>query len=150
MPHLWTGAGRRGVTLLELLIVLTLMGIAAAVVAPTLMRRFVASEPADVALIGGAKRLAVRRAEPLRLTVGDSGVWRLTTVSGAQAVDSGRAPELAPLTIEIDAVGGCVPARQAVVVIAFDPMRCMPVSRARQLDSAHAVIQRGSRSGSSP
>lgn len=135
-------------TLLELLIVLTLMGIAAAVVAPTVTRRFVSREPADVAVIGAAKRFAVRRAEPLRLAVGERGVWRLTSVSSAVLVDSGRADAMEPMTIEIDAIGGCVPARQSVVIIAFDPMRCMPASHAQQIDSARSVeaLRRGAAS----
>ena len=139
MPLSWPRSKRHGVTLLELLIVLTLMGIAAAVVAPTVTRRFVAAEPGDLAVIGAAKRLAVRRAEPMRLAVGDSGAWRLTSVATALLVDSGRVAAMDPMTIDIDAVGGCVPARQSVVIIAFDPLRCMTVSRAQQIDSARSV-----------
>ena len=144
---------RRGVTLLELLVVLVLMGIAAAGVAPAL-RPPLASRagdgrgPADVdELIATARRTAIRRGEPLRLRVATDGVWALVAFRDGTLLSGGRlaaATRLASrrrdatpgtsargtaLDLRIDAMGSCMPAGALDAQLnanrrVFDPLTC--------------------------
>jgi prepilin-type N-terminal cleavage/methylation domain-containing protein len=109
---------RRGVTLLELLIVLVLMGIAAAVVAPMLRLATPAVASPAAAVLQRARQAAVRRAEPLRVELAADGAWRLTSQRDGVAIDSGsvaRADIPASGLADagawlVDALGGCLPA----------------------------------------
>lgn len=135
---------RRGVTLLELAVVLTIMGVAAALVTPILSTRTSADTP-RAEIIAGARRQAIRRAEPLRLRIVDSGRWTLWAARDGVMLDSGTfTPASNPtaastesfsasLDVLIDALGGCVPtssvrsARTNVDVLpvaSFDPLTC--------------------------
>lgn len=126
------GRPRRGVTLLELVIVLSLMGMAAAVVAPVLTRRALADERPDLATLTNARRRAVQRAEPLRFVMQTSRAWRLTSMRDAAIIDSGtlaftasaHADGARSMDVTIDALGACIPARQASSIQLFDPLSC--------------------------
>ena len=142
---------RRGVTLLELVIVLSLMGMAAAIVAPVLARRAFTDERADLVALTNARRRAVQRAEPLHFVMQSSGAWRLSGARDAAVIDSGTvslassalassaiADGTSSMDVMIDALGACVPARQASSIQLFDPLSCavprdaMPRPEARQ------------------
>ncbi len=115
----------RGVTLLELLIVLVLMAVAAALVLPSFGRRDGPRETAPVALIASARRAAIRRAEPLRVRLRPDGAWSLTSQRDGATIDSGRARETLPATdVLIDALGGCVPSPQSATSAVYDPLAC--------------------------
>lgn len=115
----------RGVTLLELLIVLVLMAVAAALVLPSFGRRDGPQETAPVALITSARRAAIRRAEPLRVRLRPDGAWSLTSQRDGAVIDSGRVRESLPATdVLIDALGGCVPSAQTATAAMFDPLTC--------------------------
>ena len=115
----------RGVTLLELLIVLTLMGIAAAVVAPSFATRSAAPVASRVALVTSARRMAVRRAERLSLQLARDGAWTLRTLANGAVLDSGRVADSLPnAELLLDALGGCVPARGEAAGAPFDPLTC--------------------------
>lgn len=115
----------RGVTLLELLIVLTLMGVTATLVVPLFTQRTPRQEEASVALVTSARRTAVRRSEPLRIRLSPSGAWSVHAIRTGAIVDSGRVDDALPDTdLLIGALGGCMPARTAVRFAAFDPMTC--------------------------
>ena len=128
---------RRGVTLLELVIVLSLMGMAAAIVAPVLARRAFTDERADLVALTNARRRAVQRAEPLHFVMQSSGAWRLSGARDAAVIDSGTvslassalassaiADGTSSMDVMIDALGACVPARQASSIQLFDPLSC--------------------------
>ena len=128
---------RRGVTLLELVIVLSLMGMAAAIVAPVLARRAFTDERADLVALTNARRRAVQRAEPLHFVMQSSGAWRLSGARDAAVIDSGTvslassalassalADGTSSMDVMIDALGACVPARQASSIQLFDPWSC--------------------------
>lgn len=115
---------RRGVTLLELLIVLTLMGVAAALVAPALVRPTAAPAPAGREIVNRARQQAIRRGEPLRVSLRANGEWVLTAQRDGAVVDSGHAKDsLLPSDLLLDALGGCIPTagRDAR---AFDLLSC--------------------------
>jgi type II secretory pathway pseudopilin PulG len=111
-------------SLLELLVVLTLMGIASALVAPVFRSRSPAPERLDAAIVVAARQTAVRRAEPLRLRLLATGSWFLVAQGSGATVDSGHASGQLPATeLLIDALGGCVPVSQSRLR-EFDPLSC--------------------------
>jgi len=111
------------VTLLELLIVLVIMAVSAAMVAPVLSRREIDGRAADASWINAARHTAIRRGEPLRLERHADGAWRLTTQRTGTAIDSGRVDTArATMVLLIDALGGCVPA--TAMPLAFDALSC--------------------------
>ena len=140
---------RRGVTLLELLVVLVLMGLAAAVVAPTLVRsgppRLDDETDGDAArdagaLVANARRTAIRRGEPLRLRLASDGVWALVSFRDGGVISTGRtgvdSSEARALDLRIDAMGGCIPSgaydvRLQAAERAFDPLVCRADGDAR-------------------
>jgi type II secretory pathway pseudopilin PulG len=96
------------VTLLELLVVLVLLGLAAAAVAPAV--RAPVTEPGDprARTIAAARALAVRRAEALRLEIDAAGRWRL--LARDSVLQTGALPTGgAPLHLAISPLGICVP-----------------------------------------
>jgi len=128
------------VTLLELLIVLTLIGVTTALVLPVFGGRpgDEAGHEQDVArVLSTGRREAIRRAQTMRLTVAQQGVWTLRGVRDDVVVDSGRL-EVAnavdeagvgvdvTVDVTIDAMGGCLPAGRASAAPArsFDPLSC--------------------------
>lgn len=144
MPLLDPHQRRRGVTLLELLIVLTLIGVTTALVLPVFGGRpgDEAGHEQDVArVLSTGRREAIRRAQTLRLTVAEQGAWTLRGVRDGVVIDSGRlevanavsetaiaadVPVDVTIDVTIDAMGGCLPAGRASAAPArsFDPLSC--------------------------
>lgn len=133
MPQPCPQRVRRGVTLLELLVVLTLMGAAAALVAPAigLWPSAGASSPeaAVNAVLTSARRQAIRRAEPLRVRVAADGVWALVSQRDGLVIDSGRVTRndvepSATIDVLIDALGSCMPPAGQVSDAALDALTC--------------------------
>ena len=125
---------RRGVTLLELLVVLLLLGLA---VALTLPRLSVPRGPDDgdplarTAAMGRA--LALRRAEALRLEVDADGRWRLLARDSVlhRGAITGTIPGVAPLRLGISPLGVCVPEpTDSGAAPAWDAGACAPLARA--------------------
>ncbi len=141
------GSARVGVTLLELLVVLVLMGIASALVVPAL--RFPAASmgsddggslsrvqqsgliatPEVDGVLANARRLALRRGEPVRFRVSTDGVWAIVALNGGEAIQNGRVAQ--PLSwqpdLTIDAVGTCVLSPNVVPragAAAWDALAC--------------------------
>ena len=142
LPFRARRGARRGVTLLELLVVLVLMGVSAALVLPVLDRPDGAQRMTEAELISLARRMAIGRAEPLRLRLDSDGVWAVVSAREGTPIRSGRI-DLAPnaraaiatsrLDLSIDALGTCMPsadvARSALAANGnFDPLACEFVS----------------------
>lgn len=118
---------RRGVTLLELLIVLTLMGVAAALVAPVLVRPTPEPVSAGREIVSRARQQAVRRGEPLRVAMWANGSWVLSAQRDGAVVDSGHVRDSLPRAeLLMDALGSCVPA-EGRDARAFDLLSCSAV-----------------------
>jgi len=121
---------RSGVTLLELLVVLVLLGLAAAVILPSI--RF-PSRTGEGAPIARARAVAVRRGESVRLTVGETGVWSVVATADTAGVillagpgDRPSGPGAAR-SVVISALGLCMPEGPAAVgTPPWDPARCSP------------------------
>ncbi len=101
---------RAGLTLLELLVVLVILTIAAAVV-PLAWRPSRADDgnALDV-LTQRARREAIRRGEGLRLRVDTDGAWVLAARDGSDVLETGRiVPPAAAVSLRLDALGTCQP-----------------------------------------
>ena len=101
---------RRGFTLLELVVVLVLLGLTAAVAAPALRGPPSAAAGLE-SLLPTAREAAVRRGETVYLRVAESGDWRLAGASSAAdtAIASGRVAPFAglPLVLAVSPLGSC-------------------------------------------
>ena len=126
---------RRGVTLLELLVVLVLMGISAAVVIPALDPPVELRSDSASALVERARRAAISRGEPVRLRIEGDGAWALVSLRDGVPLAQGEAraeqqPTATSLAIDlrIDAMGSCTPASTLVGAtgdaVRFDPLVC--------------------------
>jgi len=75
-----------GYTLLEILVVLILMGLAAALVVPSVLPPREEDVPSFTALVQTTRQSAVRRGEVVYLTITTNGDWRL---DGAASLEAG-------------------------------------------------------------
>jgi len=122
---------RRGFTLVEMLVVLTLLGLAAALVAPAILPARHTDASQFAALVAASRDAALRRAEVMWLRVERSGTWRLDgDASAAQgAVATGRL-DVAPaggFTLVISPLGSCafdVRSDAAARAITLEPLTC--------------------------
>ncbi len=103
---------RRGVTLLELIVVLLVIAMSATLVIPALKQTMSGDDSinAELELLTQARRLATQRGEPLQLRVAGDGVWAVVSVRAGDVVSSGRSTaSLSWLpNVRIDAVGTCM------------------------------------------
>jgi len=121
---------RTGFTLIEMLVVLILMGLAAALVAPALIppRR----DASDLgALLGTAREAAARRGEVVYLQIEPTGRWRME--GGANPLEGTLAtgwiePFLTvPATLVVSPLGSCafdVRSAAAAQGVALDRLTC--------------------------
>ena len=126
--------GRRGLTLLELVVVLVLLGLALALSIPALVSPAGGAVDPLQAVVEGARRQAVRRAESLSLVVRPDGGWVLLAGErqAHETLLSGRLegiPPTAVLRVRISPLGACWPEPDGAQDgaggrAAFDPVRC--------------------------
>ena len=124
-------AARGGFTLLELVVVLVVLALAAALAAPALVRRPDARSGGLDALVLAAREAAARRGETMRLAIAGSGAWRLDgEASTAEApIQSGEIESFPglPFTLIVSPVGSCgFDARSAAAdsAVRLDPLTC--------------------------
>jgi len=119
---------RRGYTLLELLVVLILLGLSAAIVLPSLVTPHSDMTPLRE-LIAETQRVAAERGEVLYLHIDAGGTWQL---GGAGALEGslghGRLPQSpGPLTLIVSPLGSCAPDVASAgtgTARALDPLGC--------------------------
>ncbi len=119
-----------GFTLIEMLVLLVLLGMAAAVAAPAL-RSVLPARPALSSLVPAARDAAARRGETVYLRVAKSGEWRMegAASSAAGPLATGQVdpfPGL-PLTLVVSPLGSCafdLRSTQAARSIRLDPLTC--------------------------
>lgn len=102
---------RRGFTLVELLVVLVLMGLAIGLVAPALRPPEAPSESALAPLLRAGRSAAIRRGEPTLLTVERDGRWQLAgRASPGDLLADGRiAAPRARFSVVFSPLGTCAP-----------------------------------------
>lgn len=101
----------RGVTLVELLVALSLMGVVAALVLPTFSRPHEGGAPiGDV--VRAARGSAIARAQLLSLTVKDNGRWSVHPLppDDSLTILGGRLdrPPTAPFQLQLTPLGACL------------------------------------------
>jgi prepilin-type N-terminal cleavage/methylation domain-containing protein len=122
---------RRAFTLLELLVVLVLMGVAAAIVVPAFRSATRQPPPRLGQLIPPARDAAARRGEVIYLHVAASGAWRMDGAASPTTTPlaAGRIDAFAglPLTLVVSPTGTCafdLRSAAAARVIRLDPFTC--------------------------
>src|SRR3989449_4627516 len=121
---------RSGFTLIEILVVLILMGLAAALVAPALLPHH-HDQSALSALLGSAREVAARRGEIVYLHIDPTGQWRMGARANplAGTLATGSVPPFltASVTLMVSPLGSCafdVRSAAAAGAVALDPLTC--------------------------
>ena len=121
---------KNGYTLIEVIVVLVLMALATALVAPALVTpRDHTAAITDV--IGHGRALAIRRAEAVELRVAPSGAWRLDGIASSEAgplaTGTMTAPPAAAITLVFSPLGACAPdvaTAVAATSLHLNPLTC--------------------------
>jgi prepilin-type N-terminal cleavage/methylation domain-containing protein len=131
----FSGGRSLGYTLVEVIVVLVLLGVAATVVAPSLRSPRPEQSSSLRAVIGNAREAAVRRGEMVRLRIERSGAWHASAGSAPQTelLMSGRLSDTGELVdLILSPLGSCAQAPEALpaqALAAFDPLTCEIRSR---------------------
>lgn len=122
-----------GVTLVELLVALVLLGMGAAVVAPVF--RLPAPRTAEGDAVARTRALALRRAEAMTLVIGRDGAWTVHPARDGtgEALATGqlaaaRADSL-PRTLVVSPLGDCMALDAPAAGGTWDPVRCTVAGR---------------------
>lgn len=128
--------GRRsGFTLLELIVVLIVMGVAVGLVAPALVSPRDADIPQLIQLIRSARETAARRGETMFLGLSSSGEWRIDGANSAidGPVGTGRIAEYTGSagTLIVSPLGSCSFDVRSSQSFALDvnPLTCEAIQR---------------------
>lgn len=121
-----------GYTLLEVIVVLVLLAVAATVVAPSLLAPRLKQHSSSVlAVVGIAREAAVRRGELVRLQVDRSGAWRASAGAppNGELLMSGRLsnPRGSTADIVFSPLGTCAPTPESIPseeLVGIDPLTC--------------------------
>lgn len=120
----------RGVTLIEMVVVLVLIGLTAALAAPALLRP-ARAESGFRQLVSAARETAIRRGETVHLRIGASGEWRIEGSASAapEVLLAGRVDPFLehPLTVLLSPTGSCAldaPSTMTAGDIRLDPLTC--------------------------
>ena len=121
----------KGFTLLELVVVLIVLSLAAALALPALSRTPDRREGGLSVLLTTSREAAARRGETIRLSIAASGQWRMEGMASAREapIQAGQVdtfPGL-PLSIIVSPVGSCgFDARSArsASAVHLDPLTC--------------------------
>jgi prepilin-type N-terminal cleavage/methylation domain-containing protein len=125
------GRDTRGFTLLELVVVLIVLALAAALTAPALTRAPEHRESGLATLLTVSREAAALRGETIRLSIAGSGSWRMEGVTSAREapIQTGQVDSFPglPVTLIVSPVGSCgFDARSAgsAAEIPLDPLTC--------------------------
>ena len=124
-----------GLTLLEMVVALVLLGVVLALSVPALVPPRVGSADPLQQLLDTARRTAIRRAESLSLAVDADGRWVIASAdpSAPETVRSGRLDRspVAALRVTISPLGACATDGGARAAPVIEPVRCRPAGAAR-------------------
>jgi len=119
-----------GVTLIEMVVVLVLIGLTAALAAPALLRP-PPPESGLRELLSTAREAAIRRGESVHLRIGASGEWRIEGAASAtpEVLFEGRVDPFLdqPLTLMLSPTGSCAldaPSTASVQGLSLEPLTC--------------------------
>ena len=124
---------RRGYTLIEMLVVLVIMGLAAGLVAPMLLRPTTYDRQRQLtAVVQAARTTAANRGEVIYVRIEPTGEWRMEGggLPSEGKVASGRMDRLSttPLTLIVSPIGSCSfdvrSTATAAAIVRLDPLTC--------------------------
>jgi prepilin-type N-terminal cleavage/methylation domain-containing protein len=118
---------RPGVTLLELIVVLALLGLLLAVAAPAFVIPSEKKESELAVVLAAAQRAAILRAEPVTLIVSENGNWRVDSPSTANTspIATGTlARSAGGLRVQISPLGTCVATEGASSLPNWNALQC--------------------------
>lgn len=121
------GRLRRGVTLLELIVVLALLGLLLAVAAPAFVIPREKKDSELAVVLTTARRAAILRSEPVTLIVSQSGDWRLDSPATADAspIATGTLDRsLGGLRVQISPLGTCVATQGVSTLPNWNAVQC--------------------------
>jgi prepilin-type N-terminal cleavage/methylation domain-containing protein len=120
-----------GFTLLELVVVLVVLALAAALAVPALSRMPGHRESELKSLVLGSREAAARRGETVYLSISASGSWKMEGAGSATGgpIQSGQVDPFpgVPLTLIVSPVGSCgfdARSAKASSAIRLDPLSC--------------------------
>jgi prepilin-type N-terminal cleavage/methylation domain-containing protein len=126
--NLGMARGQRGFTLIEVLIVLVILGLLVALVAPAPLFSRRGPEEALNEVIDAARRAAVQRAGTVTLLLDSEGGWMLEAEGEAEPLRTGtlESPPSSPLRLDISPLGACMIDSYAASAPQYtvDPVRC--------------------------
>ena len=118
----------RGLTLLELLVVLVLLGLAVTLAAPAFLSSDRPPDDAVQRVIDSARRAAVQRAEAVTLAIEPDGRWVVEGVGGPDSLRlfTGTVAWVygSALRLDISPLGACMLYSAAEPRLTIDPVRC--------------------------
>lgn len=121
---------RTGVTLLELIVVMALLGLVLAIAAPSFLVPERPSSNELTEVVSTARRTAVLRGEPVTLTIQTNGGWRIDPAAGASrdAIATGSlADAVGKVRVHLTPLGACVLEPMAGTSrISWDAISCVP------------------------
>ena len=127
---------RPAFTLIEIVVVLAILGIALSIAGPSLMRPGTADSLQGV--IDRTRNLALRRAEPVTLVVAADGTWEAFAArTGSDPLGSGKLGETNPsgMRIDISALGLCttddISVGEKVSSVTLNPFACTVTAEAK-------------------
>jgi prepilin-type N-terminal cleavage/methylation domain-containing protein len=116
---------QRAFTIIEMVVVLAITGIALALVGPSLI---LPPRTVDLgSIVSDARRAALRRSEPVLLTVSEKGEWKIDAATSGATIASGRGISVQPseVRISISPLGLCtVDHASGTERIVVDPFHC--------------------------
>lgn len=119
---------RSAFTLIELVVVLAMTGLALAIVAPSLVIRPLGPDEQIQQVINAARRNAARRAQTLTLEVKADGAWGLSSATENASLNSGKldSPVARAFRVRISPLGMCAPENDSVSAesVPLDPLEC--------------------------
>jgi prepilin-type N-terminal cleavage/methylation domain-containing protein len=117
-----------GLTLLEILITLIVLGLAAALVVPVFRADTLPDDDLR-AVLAGARETAVRRAQTLVLSVNQRGTWKIAAAHDSTTIASGQFGDgTGDLRIRVNPLGACLN-ESGTVAITVDAVGCSVVPR---------------------
>lgn len=118
---------RPGMTLLELIVVLALMGLVLAIAAPAFTTPRSAEASGLTAVVATARRAAILRAEPVTLSLDADGAWRIDgdATQTAPPLATGRLQStVGELRVRVSPMGTCMPDRPVAGGADWNALEC--------------------------
>ncbi|HEV8364831.1 MAG TPA: prepilin-type N-terminal cleavage/methylation domain-containing protein [Gemmatimonadaceae bacterium] len=111
---------RNGLTLIEVMIVIAILAIMAAIVYPNVFRPKPTPAATEMTVIEQAKALAIARTERVRVRIERDGTWQIVSdvVPGSTPLASGSLSEAPPqaLVLRVTELGACLPVEGATAI----------------------------------